>query len=296
MSSGELQLPAVLAGPKSDTPGVTSPTSSGSQVLHGTDGLPTVAQVFRKDLDMALQQCFVACRDSLKKQLSQVLPSCVHAPVQATFSPPSSPPVTALRATPKAAPKAGSHTLVTPSTVPTQPVAGVGAEVGPQSPLQAALAASGQPASAFEKLAEEIRLDAADSGARFTLDDEEEEEEQEQVPAPTKSSAAVSQASAHGTASSRASTPTRPATPATAAAAAGLDLQRKSDASKSESVGEEQSEEQAALEAARAAAMQPWAELIGVLQEGLQVLREGSVPRILIKCVFKQVRHTKSLV
>jgi hypothetical protein len=37
------------------------------------------------------------------------------------------------------------------------------------------------------------------------------------------------------------------------------------------------------------AELAPWAEVVACLQAGLQQLREKGVPRILIKCILKQV-------
>lgn len=44
-----------------------------------------------------------------------------------------------------------------------------------------------------------------------------------------------------------------------------------------------------------AAALEPWRELVGVLAQHLALLRATHVPRILIRCLFKQVRGLRLL-
>lgn len=39
--------------------------------------------------------------------------------------------------------------------------------------------------------------------------------------------------------------------------------------------------------------LRPWCELVGLLTQHLQVLKEACVPRILTKCLFKQVWYTR---
>lgn len=156
-------------------------------------------------------------------------------------------------------------------------------------PVDPAGATSPQPDSEFGRAAQAARLQTAN--AAFSLgDDEEEEEEDGSVGQSTPAAAAQPR--------SQATSPQPPHLPGqtvgggsgvSAAAAAALA------AVAGVPEAEEEDPEYAAAAAARNAALAPWADLVAGLQSGLQVLREANVPRIHIKCLYKQVGNSTGM-
>ncbi|KAL6757599.1 DIL domain-containing protein [Haematococcus lacustris] len=147
--------------------------------------------------------------------------------------------------------------------------------------------------SAFGAAAEAARLASRDATARFTLlgDEEEEEEggeEGEEGAPPALGQGATLGGEAGGAAGLRVLS-SAVLSNSTLGGTGGSTASDLADAGEEEEVEGAAAAAAAAGAAWSAAALAPWAELVAGLQGALRCLQEQHVPRILIKCLFKQL-------